>query len=162
MALSVRSDTKRLLCLAVLLGTYLLSGAAVFRVLEKENDKEETQDLNTVREYIMAKYNMSADQFSFFVSKVEDAIRHRCDHDSRLWCETRWSYYASLYFTWSVVTTIGEPSYNCLLGMYLLCTIRVHLFCVFVHVDSITLFSIKTEKVYFNQEMRSESSSHES
>ena len=121
MAFNLRSDTKRLVCLAVLLGSYLLSGAAVFRILENDNDKVVIEDLNAVRDNLMAKHNMSREQFSFFATKIEEAIRNRCDITSvKSWCETRWSYYESLYFTWSVVTTIGKQFIALYLGMSVL------------------------------------------
>ncbi|XP_068706834.1 two pore potassium channel protein sup-9-like [Montipora foliosa] len=107
MAFNFTSDTKRLICLAILLGIYLLSGAAVFQVLENENDKLEVQQLNSVKTLFLQRHNMTSEDFDFLVEKVEAAVRHRCGGDPDQWCTSRWTYYASLYFTWSVVTTVG-------------------------------------------------------
>ena len=108
MAFNFTSDTKRLICLAILLGIYLLSGAAVFQVLENENDKLEVQQLNSVKTLFLQRHNMTSEDFDFLVEKVEAAVRHRCGGDPDQWCTSRWTYYASLYFTWSVVTTVGR------------------------------------------------------
>ncbi|XP_067046199.1 potassium channel subfamily K member 3-like [Acropora muricata] len=107
MEFNFATDTKRLICLAVLLGIYLLSGAAVFQVLENENEKLEVQQLNSVKRLFLQKHNMTSEDFDFLVEKVETAVRHRCGGDPDQWCTSRWTYYASLYFTWSVVTTVG-------------------------------------------------------
>ncbi|CAH3023940.1 unnamed protein product [Porites evermanni] len=107
MALNFTSDTKRLICLAILLGIYLLSGAAVFQVLENENDKLEVQQLNSVKRFFLKKHNMTSEDFDFLVERVESAVKHRCGNDPDQWCTSRWTYYASVYFTWSVVTTVG-------------------------------------------------------
>ena len=108
MAVNFTSDTKRLICLAILLGIYLLSGAVVFQVLENENDKLEIQELNSMKKFFLEKHNMTPDDFDFLVEKVENAVKHRCGGDPDQWCTSRWTYYASLYFTWSVVTTVGK------------------------------------------------------
>lgn len=108
MALNFTTDTKRLICLAALLGIYLLSGAVVFQVLENENDKFEIQQLNSVKKLFLEKHNMTPDDFDFLVEKVENAVKHRCGGDPDQWCTSRWTYYASVYFTWSVVTTVGK------------------------------------------------------
>ena len=108
MALNFTSDTKRLICLAILLGIYLLSGAAVFQVLENENDKLEVQQLNSVKRFFLKKHNMTSEDFDFLVERVESAVKHRCGNDPDQWCTSRWTYYASVYFTWSVVTTVGK------------------------------------------------------
>ena len=108
MAFNFTSDTKRLFCLATLLGIYLLSGAVVFQVLENENDKLEIQQLNSVKKFFLEKHNMTPEDFDFLVEKVEDAVKHRCGGDPDQWCTSRWTYYASVYFTWSVVTTVGK------------------------------------------------------
>lgn len=108
MEFNFATDTKRLICLAVLLGIYLLSGAAVFQVLENENEKLEVQQLNSVKRLFLQKHNMTSEDFDFLVEKVETAVRHRCGGDPDQWCTSRWTYYASLYFTWSVVTTVGK------------------------------------------------------
>ena len=110
MALNFTTDTKRLICLAALLGIYLLSGAVVFQVLENENDKLEIQQLNSVKKLFLEKHNMTPDDFDFLVEKVENAVKHRCGGDPDQWCTSRWTYYASVYFTWSVVTTVGKVS----------------------------------------------------
>ena len=109
MEINLKSDTKRLLCLATLLGIYLLSGAAVFQVLENDNEKIEIRQLISVKRYFLNKHNMTPDDFDFLVETVENAVKHRCGSDPDQWCTSRWSYYASVYFTWSVVTTVGKP-----------------------------------------------------
>ncbi|EDO46328.1 predicted protein, partial [Nematostella vectensis] len=107
MAFVLASDTKRLVCLAILLGVYLLSGAAVFQVLENENENKDVVNLNSLRMTFCKKYNISTEDFELLVGKVERATKYRCGGPPESWCMSRWSYYASLYFTWSVVTTIG-------------------------------------------------------
>ena len=108
MDLSLQRDTKRLLLLIVLLAIYLLTGAAVFQILENETEQIEVEGLNNVRKFTMRKYNMSAQEFNALIRKVEIALSHRCQRTEESWCQNRWTYYASLYFTASVVTTIGE------------------------------------------------------
>ena len=104
----MKSDTKRLLSLVVLLGIYLFCGAAVFQVLENENEAQEVVHLNWLRKSLHQKYNMSRKEFDFLVHKISTATKYRCGGPVESWCSSRWSYYASLYFTWSVVTTIGK------------------------------------------------------
>lgn len=108
MAIQLKSDTKRLFCLVLLLGVYLFCGAAVFQVLENENEAHQVNHLNGIRQTLHKKYNMSKEEFEFFVRKIEIATKYGCGGPPESWCISRWSYYASLYFTWSVVTTIGK------------------------------------------------------
>ena len=108
MAIEVKSDTKRLFCLVILLGIYLFCGAAVFQVLENENEAHQVTHLNGIRQTLHKKYNMSKKEFEFLVRKIEMATKYGCVGPPESWCISRWSYYASLYFTWSVVTTIGK------------------------------------------------------
>ena len=132
MALDLSSDTKRLLCLATLLGIYLLSGAAVFQVLENENDKLEIQQLNSVKKFFLERHNMTPEDFDFLVEKVENAVKHRCGGDPDQWCTSRWTYYASVYFTWSVVTTVGK---------FLVSTqyqLQLYFFCIFDNAVQLT------------------------
>ncbi|XP_031552921.1 potassium channel subfamily K member 3-like [Actinia tenebrosa] len=107
MAIQLKSDTKRLFCLVVLLGVYLFCGAAVFQVLENENEAHQVDHLNGIRQTLFNKYNISKEEFDFLVRKIEMATKYGCGGPPDSWCISRWSYYASLYFTWSVVTTIG-------------------------------------------------------
>ena len=81
MAFNFTSDTKRLICLVILLGIYLLSGAVVFQVLENENDKLEIQELNSMKKFFLEKHNMTPDDFDLLVEKVENAVKHRCGGD---------------------------------------------------------------------------------
>ncbi|KXJ09255.1 two pore potassium channel protein sup-9 [Exaiptasia diaphana] len=101
------TDTKRLICLILLLGIYLFCGAAVFQVLENENEARAVVHLNDLRKTFHRKYNVSRKEFDFLVHKISLATKYRCGGPMESWCSSRWSYYASLYFTWSVVTTIG-------------------------------------------------------
>ena len=117
MDLSLRRDTKRLLLLIVLLGIYLVTGAAVFQILENETEQGEVEDLNYIRRFVMNKYNMSVEDFHTLTGKVENALSHRCQRTEESWCQNRWTYYASLYFTASVVTTIGEEDLPAFLAL---------------------------------------------
>lgn len=104
----LKTDTKRLFCLVILLGIYLFCGAAVFQVLENENEAQEVVHLNGIRKSLHKKYNITTKEFDFIVHKISMATKYRCGGPMESWCSSRWSYYASLYFTWSVVTTIGK------------------------------------------------------
>ena len=99
-------ETRKFIFLLVIYGVYLLSGAAIFQVLEAVNDIEHLTDIGKVREVLMLNHNLTSEEFDFMVRKLLEVVKRRCQHVNE--CGERWDYYSSVYFAVSVVTTIGK------------------------------------------------------
>lgn len=83
---------------------YLIFGALVFQALEIENEKRERQLLLNSRDDLQRRYNVSNEDLRRFVQLVQ-AIADQGFSDE--WVN-RWNFIGALFFSGTVVTTIGE------------------------------------------------------
>ena len=101
---ALKGPTKNLLLRTTLFFVYLLFGAAVFQTLESGAERKEKDRFDVVQRNMKAKYNISElDMQNFYVeiSKAIDEGYFDINFD-------RWSFTGSLFFTGTVVTTIGK------------------------------------------------------
>lgn len=101
---ALKGPTKNLLLRTTLFFVYLLFGAAVFQTIESGEERREQHHFDVVRKNMKEKYNISdADMSGFFkeISKAIDEGYFDVNYD-------RWSFTGSLFFTGTVVTTIGK------------------------------------------------------
>jgi len=104
----MRSSTKDLLIRSALVSLCLIKGAGIFHVLGPTNsdhgadediDKATLEKLRT-----NLRVNMTKEEFDNLVSKLYGYYQ---DHHERS-SSYEWTFYASLYFSTSVITTIGR------------------------------------------------------
>lgn len=101
---ALKGPTRNLLLRTTLFFVYLLFGAAVFQTLESGAERKEKDRFDVVQRSMKDKYNISdLDMQNFYVeiSKAIDEGYFDVNFD-------RWSFTGSLFFTGTVVTTIGK------------------------------------------------------
>ena len=96
--------SRTLLYLFLLWLTYLTVGVFIFRAVEHDGDekrqKTKQQLLETIKDDITAKYNMSEAEFNTIVQKIKAASSSSAGPE--------WSYHESVSFVIQLVTTIGN------------------------------------------------------
>ena len=96
--------TKNLLLRSLIFLVYLLLGAVVFKSLESKNGSKEQNDFRIRKRLFQMKYGINDSAFQGFVEEVRQAVDDGyfdVDFD-------RWSFFGSVFFTATVLTTIGK------------------------------------------------------
>lgn len=105
----MKSSTRDLLIRNGLVGLFLLTGAGIFHVLEgptnHEHGIDEDIDKTTMENLHMnLRVNMTKEEFDNLVNKLHEYYQEHHERSSSY----EWTFYASLYFSASVITTIGR------------------------------------------------------
>ncbi|EDO47668.1 predicted protein [Nematostella vectensis] len=103
MAEKIHRETKRLLIRSFFFILYLVMGMVVFRFLESGHEKKEREQVQKDIQRIRHKFNISRKEMKEFVDVVQKAASFGLTQD---WLE-KWSYTGSLFFSGTVITTIG-------------------------------------------------------
>lgn len=101
---ALKGPTKNLVLRTTLFLVYLLFGAAVFQTIESGAEHREIHHFDKVQQQMKEKYNISDDEMNNFFTEVSKAI----DDGYFDVAYDRWSFAGSLFFTGTVVTTIGK------------------------------------------------------
>ena len=107
----MKAGTRDILIRSSLVGLFLLMGAGVFQVLEGSTDhdhgfEEDVDKVTLEKMRTNLSVNMSKEEFDDLANKLHEVYE---DHHQRASSYT-WTFYASLYFSSSVITTIGKFS----------------------------------------------------
>lgn len=97
------SSTTVVVQLLVFFG-YLVFGALVFQALEIENEKEEREKLILTKARLQKKYNVSEEDIKKFMRLVQMTADQGFSNE---WVD-RWDFVGALFFSGTVVTTIGK------------------------------------------------------
>lgn len=102
--LHLREDNARFFLLMVVMVVYMLAGASVFMVLERENEHKEKGEYNAVLEEFYEKYP------SVNKSDLQALLKVHSEAESAGFVgnkRPRWDFSGSFYFVGTVVSTIG-------------------------------------------------------
>ncbi|XP_062915315.1 potassium channel subfamily K member 13a [Mobula hypostoma] len=97
-------DNARFVLLALLIGVYLVCGAAVFSAIERDKELESQRRWAQRRENFSRRYNISRLELSAFLGHYEEAGMAGVRVDET---RPRWDFAGSFYFVGTVVSTIG-------------------------------------------------------
>lgn len=100
----MKKETKRLLIRGILFVLYLTLGMVVFRQLESHNEQLGIRKAKRAIEDMLVKYNISHQEMKEFVEIITEAESWGFTSG---WLE-KWSFIGSLFFSGTVITTIGE------------------------------------------------------
>ncbi len=105
----MKAGTRDILIRSSLVGVFLLTGAGIFHVLESPTDhghdtNEDIDEATLEKLRTNLSVNMTKKEFDELVNKLHEFYQ---DHHERA-SSYDWTYYASLYFSASVITTIGR------------------------------------------------------
>lgn len=109
---TMKAGTRDIFILSILVALYLFLGAGIFHVLERpshssqENTIDEVIDSDTLEELRKnLSVNMSKSEFDKLVKKI-----HEFHYNRRVTASSHynWTYSGALYFSASVITTIGK------------------------------------------------------
>ena len=105
----MKAGTRDIFILSALVASFLFMGAAIFQVLESPSQEHHEFD-DRIDKVILEKLrtnlsvNMSKAEFDKLVRKIQEYHEKRYTRTSSSY---KWTYSGSLYFTASVITTIG-------------------------------------------------------
>lgn len=101
------TSTSSVLIQLILFFCYLIFGAFVFQALELEHASRERRVLLKSRRELQNKYNVTEEDLKRFVKLIQ-AIADQGFSDE--WVD-RWNFIGALFFSGTVVTTIGKCHY---------------------------------------------------
>jgi hypothetical protein len=98
------SSTSSVLIQLLLFFSYLIFGALVFQALELENEERERRMLLNSRKDLQKKYNVTEEDLKRFIKLVQAIADQGFSNE---WVD-RWNFIGALFFSGTVVTTIGK------------------------------------------------------
>ena len=101
---ALQAPTRNLLLRTTIFVVYLLAGSAVFQALESKQVVQERQRFEDVKYYMKSNYGINESELQRFIYEVKEALEdgiYDMEYD-------RWGFMGSLFFTATVITTIGR------------------------------------------------------
>lgn len=133
---ALKGPTKNLVLRTTLFLVYLLFGAAVFQTIESGAEHREIHHFDKVQQRMKEKYNISDDEMHIFFTEISKAI----DDGYFDVAYDRWSFAGSLFFTGTVVTTIGY-------GKMAPNTVWGRIFCIFYAIFGIPITGLMLKSI---------------
>ncbi|OXA57306.1 Potassium channel subfamily K member 9 [Folsomia candida] len=101
----MKRQNVRTLSLIVLVGTYLLVGAAIFDALESDTEKRQKEALQDLGEVLFNRYNISLDDFRVLEMVILKSVPQKAGN-------SQWKFAGAFYYATTVLTTIGADEHE--------------------------------------------------
>lgn len=98
----MKRQNVRTLALIICTFTYLIVGAAIFDVLESQEETTQRKDLDLRKEKLLKRLNLSTEDFDALEKVVLQLKPHKAG--------VQWKFAGSFYFAITVITTIGKSA----------------------------------------------------
>lgn len=141
---ALKGPTKNLVLRTTLFLVYLLFGAAVFQTIESGAEHKEIHHFDKVQQQMREKYNISDAEMNHLFEEISKAI----DDGYFDVGYDRWSFAGSLFFSGTVVTTIGKRNwvmfdlYRKIMDEYTRCCLLKDCICIILGVIPFVLYTI--------------------
>lgn len=99
---TMKRQNVRTLALIICTFTYLIVGAAIFDVLESQEETTQRKDLDLRKEKLLKRLNLSTEDFDALEKVVLQLKPHKAG--------VQWKFAGSFYFAITVITTIGKSA----------------------------------------------------
>lgn len=96
----MKRQNVRTLALIICTFTYLIVGAAIFDVLESQEEMSQKERLDDRKKDLLRVFNLSTEDFT----QLERVVLQLKPHKAGV----QWKFAGSFYFAITVITTIGE------------------------------------------------------
>lgn len=133
---ALKGPTKNLVLRTTLFLVYLLFGAAVFQTIESGAEHKEIHHFDKVQQQMREKYNISDAEMNHLFEEISKAI----DDGYFDVGYDRWSFAGSLFFSGTVVTTIGY-------GKMAPMTVWGRIFCIFYAIFGIPITGLMLKSI---------------
>lgn len=100
----MKRQNVRTLALIICTFTYLIVGAAIFDVLESQEETSQRRDQDLRKMELLKTFNLSAEDFD----KLEKVVLQLKPHKAGV----QWKFAGSFYFAITVITTIGKEDHH--------------------------------------------------
>ena len=107
---------------------YMCICAAIYSLLEKENDRTQYNLYQGLKKTYKQKYNLSEDEFINFAKDA--SVMHKRGYMGEY--KDYWNFYHSFWFTITVVSTIGKPRFH----IFIIQLYTDYRTCSWVHLNS--------------------------
>ncbi|MEQ2204779.1 Potassium channel subfamily K member 3 [Xenoophorus captivus] len=98
----MKRQNVRTLALIICTFTYLIVGAAIFDVLESQEETTQKESLDIRKQELLNTFNLSKEDFD----KLEKVVLQLKPHKAGV----QWKFAGSFYFAITVITTIGKTA----------------------------------------------------
>ncbi|MEQ2162643.1 Potassium channel subfamily K member 3, partial [Goodea atripinnis] len=99
---AMKRQNVRTLALIICTFTYLIVGAAIFDVLESQEETTQKESLDIRKQELLNTFNLSKEDFD----KLEKVVLQLKPHKAGV----QWKFAGSFYFAITVITTIGKTA----------------------------------------------------